>query len=944
MAPKKAKAKKKSTGDDRGDEKADTKAEGSLPAEPPLAMPSDEEWVTLDLKNLLLEHHGRVDDLILCKGSFTEANELKDEMQTLKGYGIKGAPRGVEPPVTVPLFYDFKPVAYDEPLLLLRGKMATSVDGGSVTSEIEESIEEIEDSGQRSDYSLEFDDEPDSPVLGHRGNGQGGNSHARGSVDGGVGAGLANQRLQRQEQQDAGRRAGGLVYGMAGDDGVSGLYSHRPEASQAKNGLEQERKRNPPPSPKGAPIATAGRTAAAGGNSPRDEDNGKHGESNLPVQVLALKSRLDGLLHHIDNRSTATEAITAVTKEHAALRDCLGDVERELVKARRKVTDDATARLRAAREKRARAEGRRVRHFQQLGEARRMATVAKAEAEAIRVRLADRETELRHTRDMLETARSAASTAGDRADRCQATASAAEDRANGLLEELRRAQDRADEESRRAAAAVRDAQDQVKLCERQREVEVNAATRGAEARERAAEEQLNRLPEHQRQLLQAELDRVARWEERLAAEAASLQRREEAHKVDMEAWRADAARIEAESRTRAEEDVSRQRASLKETRSALDVERGGLLRRVARAEAAGQAAAVEATAARAEADEVRRRAEAERAAVEIRAATLAPELRALEEGRAALEGLQREAREEARRAKEKACHALEREAEVVEREAAVEVKWKEITASRRALKQMEKSVADEAEGLFEQRKAVALARVRLHEQQMEMALQMSEIRKAIALIKRVDTIEDAPARRMALELGEVACDRGEMAARRTGNIGASAGPDGYERGGSGGGGGGGRSDSGIISCNRRGIWSLAAGVGEAKQSWRTMPGQGSAAWDLATAGTGADNAPKSPIPEVEDARSFEDTRVDTAVMQRGRGAYADDAGARNALAEVRSVLASTGDGWRRPSGVGGDADEGGGGWGGVCWGGSVQSWESKLKASAVATGALQSFS
>lgn len=41
-------------------------------------------------------------------------------MQTLKGYGIKGAPRGVEPPVTVPLFYDFKPVAYDEPLLLVR--------------------------------------------------------------------------------------------------------------------------------------------------------------------------------------------------------------------------------------------------------------------------------------------------------------------------------------------------------------------------------------------------------------------------------------------------------------------------------------------------------------------------------------------------------------------------------------------------------------------------------------------------------------------------------------------------------------------------------------------------------------------------------------------------------------------------------------------------------
>lgn len=58
--------------------------------------------------------------MIICKGAFTEANELADEMKTLKGYGIKGAPRGVDPPVTVPLFYDFKPVAYDEPLLLVR--------------------------------------------------------------------------------------------------------------------------------------------------------------------------------------------------------------------------------------------------------------------------------------------------------------------------------------------------------------------------------------------------------------------------------------------------------------------------------------------------------------------------------------------------------------------------------------------------------------------------------------------------------------------------------------------------------------------------------------------------------------------------------------------------------------------------------------------------------
>lgn len=40
---------------------------------------------------------------------------------------------------------------------------------------------------------------------------------------------------------------------------------------------------------------------------------------------------------------------------------------------------------------------------------------------------------------------------------------------------------------------------------------------------------------------------------------------------------------------------------------------------------------------------------------------------------------------------------------------------------------MQKQVFEEAEELAEQRKALSLARVRLHEQQMEMALQVSRV-------------------------------------------------------------------------------------------------------------------------------------------------------------------------------------------------------------------------
>eukprot|EP00903_Cladosiphon_okamuranus_P006170 g6067.t1 len=966
MAPKKAKAKKKSTGD-KGDEKVAAKGESSLVAEPPLAMPSDEEWVTLELKllnwkfldfkhrarttthiftvkNLLLEHHGRVDDLILCKGSFTEANELKDEMQTLKGYGIKGAPRGVDPPVTVPLFYDFKPVAYDEPLLLVWnrsdgnscGVLARQVYEGSIASELRESIEEIEEEdAPRSDYSLEFDDDLDSPWLGQRGNGQAGGSRARDSI-GEVGA--AGDSANKRREQEGGRKSGGLLASaVTEDDSIPELYassafeleSNRSGAvAQAADGHYQESRPIPPTPPRGAFTTTAEENAPTGVKAAKDDDT-QHREGLLPVQVVQLKSRLDGLLRHGDSHTTtATEAIMAVTREHAALRDCLGDVERELLKARRKVTDDAAARLRAAREKRARAEARRVRHFEQLGEARRVATVAKAEAEAVRAQLADRESELRHVRDMLDTARSAASTAEERADRCQIEASAAEARLKDISEELTEVRERTEQENRRAVAAARDAQDKIELCERKRELEVSAAIREAEAREKAAEEQLKRLPEHQQQLVQAELDRVTRWEERLVAEAASLRHKEEAHKIDMEAWRAQAARAEAESRTRAKEEVSREQASLKEARSALDAVRGELLRRMARSEAAAQAATAEATAARAEADEARRRLEAEQGAMEIRAAMLAPELRAVENGRAALEESQREAREEARRAKEKACRALEMEEQVVQREYAVEVKWKELISSRRALKQIEKSMADEADALSEQRKAVALVRVRLHEQQMEMALQMSEIRKALALMKRVDTVEDAPARRMALELGALACDRGEMAAQRVAKL--------VEPEESSWSGCGGRGDSGCRhgTGGGRGESKPQTGVGDVNRLI-PAPCQGQA-WNLDGARDAI--APKTSVSAAEDTGAkAEDTRVDATAMRRGGGAYADEAGARETLEKVRSVLASTGDGWQGQSGSG--ADEGGGGG----WGGSVQSWTTKLQAAAVATGAFRSF-
>lgn len=82
------------------------------------------------IKKLLRERHGRMDDLKICKNSFTESNELNDEMLTLKEYKLIGR----QPTITtgedgeyivdeseipcVKLFYDFKPSDFADPVLL----------------------------------------------------------------------------------------------------------------------------------------------------------------------------------------------------------------------------------------------------------------------------------------------------------------------------------------------------------------------------------------------------------------------------------------------------------------------------------------------------------------------------------------------------------------------------------------------------------------------------------------------------------------------------------------------------------------------------------------------------------------------------------------------------------------------------------------------------------
>ncbi|CAM9952282.1 unnamed protein product, partial [Discosporangium mesarthrocarpum] len=264
------------------------------------------------------------------------------------------------------------------------------------------------------------------------------------------------------------------------------------------------------------------------------------------------------------------------------------------------------------------------------------------------------------------------------------------------------------------------------LWHHKREVELAAEREAKVSREKELELQLGNLPAHHQQLMQAEVDRVGRWEDRLVADAVALQRREEAQRVELERGRELVRKEAADAQQVARDGLARERGALAEARDVLARERGQLMQRVAEAEGRAQAKEAELCSLRSTVEEGEQRLLAEGALLAVRAASLEPRHRALEEGHRALEAARGRVEEEARAAAEELRIAREKELELKERENLVEVKWQEARHAQRAAEQAEGRLRREGESLAEQRHALSLARVRVHEKEMQVALQVGD--------------------------------------------------------------------------------------------------------------------------------------------------------------------------------------------------------------------------
>ena len=77
----------------------------------------------LSIKRKIKERHGRFTNLKVYLGTVSPQTELTDDMATLEGLGIEGAPKSeLNEPEEVVIYYDFKPFEHNDPLLLVDPK------------------------------------------------------------------------------------------------------------------------------------------------------------------------------------------------------------------------------------------------------------------------------------------------------------------------------------------------------------------------------------------------------------------------------------------------------------------------------------------------------------------------------------------------------------------------------------------------------------------------------------------------------------------------------------------------------------------------------------------------------------------------------------------------------------------------------------------------------
>jgi len=80
-----------------------------------LELPTDTNLFVV--KQKIEARHGRIRDLVVCRGVYAEENELRDDMKTLEDYGIRGSADGKAREM---ILYEFKPRDHqrEDPLLL----------------------------------------------------------------------------------------------------------------------------------------------------------------------------------------------------------------------------------------------------------------------------------------------------------------------------------------------------------------------------------------------------------------------------------------------------------------------------------------------------------------------------------------------------------------------------------------------------------------------------------------------------------------------------------------------------------------------------------------------------------------------------------------------------------------------------------------------------------
>ncbi|GMI35673.1 hypothetical protein TeGR_g12332 [Tetraparma gracilis] len=527
----------------------------------------------------------------------------------------------------------------------------------------------------------------------------------------------ASRGLPQNSERALSAKSTGSNYSEGGFQDDSGS---RRSVSFKKQQQEQKARTNPKPAPSNpsTPGSAAysekfDSDAEASASGSYSRPSSQRPPPVLPAQLQALRADVERHAKSPSNRAQLLESLSLL--------------EAALLQQKAAAADTSARRRQSTREKRRRAEARRARHHEELAESKKQAKEATGVLRVKEDECSSLGRELVVVKGLLESEKGSAKREAEAADKQREELGALREERDGLKEKLGGAEGRVREAEARAA-------------ELETERAASAKVHAAEVKhlEQQLKISMEQLPERQKEIIAAEESRLSRQEQKLHEDETKLKLNEadlnERNKRGREMIALEAQNL----KEKALEEVEIVRRKWKQNVEEIETQH-----KAVRASFSQDEAALDARTRRLETDmivlrEAEKKLAEERMRIEVERSMWKPAMHELEEKRAEAERVQEEVARAGKEIEGLSAKMKRQEMELESKEKDLEHRKYNAEEKERRVVLVEKEQTRQAGNLGRQLTELQEARMGVHQQQIEIAGQVAEVKRVLGAVRMLE--------------------------------------------------------------------------------------------------------------------------------------------------------------------------------------------------------------